>query len=187
MTVDGRPVLVVENFREDRAASGLRVRVVRPSSDSRLRTSIDGARARYERAIAGASLSDPRLHSAVERRVSRPLDEVVGRLFGTDRPPFDAIADEYRLRTTLHIPYSWPRLPMWFAVAAFSDTHSLLRLSLRSHKRLRYPARYFSAAHDALQRVDAQFTGRQGSSAFGLRMPAGSKARLTARIAATSA
>jgi hypothetical protein len=68
---------------------------------------------------------------------------------------YDAVNREYRRPTRLHLAWSWPELPMWLSVAELSATQCALRLSLRSRHRLRYPARYFHAAHSVLDKLAA--------------------------------
>lgn len=73
---------------------------------------------------------------------------------------YDAVDHEYRYAAELHVPWSWPALPVWIGVAEVSSSRSVLRLSLRSRRRLRYPARYFHVAHsvlgDVARRVHSQ-------------------------------
>ena len=64
---------------------------------------------------------------------------------------------EYRLRARLHVAWSWPDLPVRLAVGELGPDTSALRLSLRARRRLRYPARYFDAAHTALSDLESSF------------------------------
>ena len=69
---------------------------------------------------------------------------------------YDAVDHEYRYAAKLHVPWSWPELPVWIGIAELSQSTSMLRLSLRSHRRLRYPLRYFHVAHSALGAIAQQ-------------------------------
>jgi hypothetical protein len=82
------------------------------------------------------------------------------RLSGDARTPtYDAVDHEYRVRSRLHLAWSWPELPMRLAVGELTPTMCTLRLSLRSRRRLRYPARYFDAAHGALTALERRLDG----------------------------
>ena len=112
--------------------------------------------------------TNPRLRSVVEHRVRGPVTDVVRQLcadggieldglIADERVAhYDAVDREYRIRARLRLVWSWPQLPMWLSVGELSSTQSALRLSLRSRKRVRYPARYFHAAHAALDGVAAR-------------------------------
>jgi len=127
----------------------------------------------YERTIGIHRGSRPRTQSVVNRRVDRPATEVLTRLSEGDLQvragatllagnpavvTYDPIDHEYRVPCTLAIPLSWPRLPMWLAVGELSSNRSALRLSLRSRRRLRYPARYYHVAHNVLSRLASRLT-----------------------------
>ena len=71
---------------------------------------------------------------------------------------YDAVDHEYRYAATLHVPWSWPALPVWIGVAELSRSTSMLRLSLRSRRRLRYPSRYFHVAHSALGAIEQRIS-----------------------------
>jgi hypothetical protein len=112
------------------------------------------------------------MHSRVEHRIDRRADEAIESLCRDDgltvhagplrltadasRPEYDPFEHEYRLPCRLHLPWSWPDLPMWLAVGEVSSARGSLRLSLRSRKRLRYPVRYFHAAHTVLNRLESR-------------------------------
>jgi hypothetical protein len=66
------------------------------------------------------------------------------------RTTYDPFDHEYRVPSRLHLPWSWPDLPVWLGVGEVSTGRCALRLSLRSRKRFRYPMRYYHAAHAVL-------------------------------------
>ena len=76
--------------------------------------------------------------------------DTAGRVRVVTPVVYDAVDHEYRYAAKLHVPWSWPELPVWVGVAELSRSTSMLRLSLRSRRRLRYPSRYFHVAHSAL-------------------------------------
>lgn len=116
---------------------------------------IERLRRRYETAIGAYRDFHPRLQSTVEHRVAQPVAEVIDglRLHGATYDPFE---HEYRVPVELHLTWSWPDLPMWLIVGELSETKCALRLSLRSRRRVRYPKRYFNAAHAALCALEAR-------------------------------
>jgi hypothetical protein len=114
----------------------------------------------------------PRFGSVVDRRIGGAAGEVLDvlgsgvdvevratRLVASARAGYDPVEHEHRFRATMHVPWSKPDLPVWLCVAELTPSTSALRLSLRSRRRVRYPWRYFSCAHDVLdelrRRVDA--------------------------------
>lgn len=125
----------------------------------------------YDRTIGTHRDVRPRTHSRVEHRIDRRADAAFDALrcrdtieirmgslrlmADTTQPHYDPFEHEYRLPARLHLPWSWPELPMWLSVGEISSTRGALRLSLRSHKRLRYPIRYFHTAHAVLSRLEA--------------------------------
>jgi hypothetical protein len=128
------------------------------------------ARFRYAIVIANNRDSDPRMRSTVEHRISRRADEVVD-LLSRDRGrrfAYDTIDREYRLPVDLRLAWSWPRLPMWLGVGELSRAQCALRLSLRSRRRIRYPARYFYAAHSLLDGLTRRLDGPIGSQPSGI-------------------
>ena len=126
----------------------------------------------YARTIGTHRDVRPRTHSHVEHRIDRRADEAMDTLRTTgdvrvsvgplrlvadvSRAEYDPLEHEYRLPSRLHLPWSWPELPMWLSVGEISTTRGALRLSLRSHKRVRYPMRYFHAAHAVLTRLESR-------------------------------
>lgn len=127
----------------------------------------------YARTIGTHRSSRPRTQSLVDRRVERSAADVLSRLSTSDLEvaagptrlagnplavTYDPIDHEYRIPCTLRIPFSWPSLPMWLAVGELSSNRCTVRLSLRSRKRLRYPARYFHVAHAVLSRLELRLT-----------------------------
>ena len=126
----------------------------------------------YARTIGTHREFHPRMHSRVEHRIDAPAGDALATLCrdgdvhvcvgplrltaDSSHPSYDQYEHEYRMPCRLHLPWSWPELPMWLAVGEVSATRGALRLSLRSRKRLRYPARYFHAAHVVLSRLEAR-------------------------------
>jgi len=126
----------------------------------------------YARTIGTHRDFHPRTHSRVEHRIDARATDALASLCrdgdvdvhagpvrltvdGT-RPAYDRYEHEYRMPCRLHLPWSWPDLPMWLAIGEVSTTRGALRLSLRSRKRVRYPARYFHAAHAVLSRLESR-------------------------------
>jgi hypothetical protein len=122
-------------------------------------------RRKYEIAIGAYRTFNPRTQSSVEHRVGHRADAVIDALH-LEGAQYDPIEHEFRVPVDLHVPWSWPDLPMWLSVGEVSSTSCRLRLSLRSRRRLRYPRRYFSVAHatvSELERVLTTATARWGS------------------------
>ncbi|MEY2422913.1 MAG: hypothetical protein QOI95_2980 [Acidimicrobiaceae bacterium] len=122
---------------------------------------IASLRHRYDVAIGAYRDFDPRLLSTVEHRVDLSADAVIAHLH-LYRATFDPFEREHRVPFVLHLPWSWPALPMWLSVSETSPTMSALRLSLRSRRRLRYPKRYFHAAHAALRNLESDLLCTDG-------------------------
>jgi hypothetical protein len=120
---------------------------------------VDRLRHRYALTIGAYRDFDPRLHPTVEHRVVLRVDEVIDKLC-LRGAIYNLLEHEYRVPYELHLPWSWPALPMWLSVAELSSTRSALRLSLRSRRRLRYPRRYFNAAHTALTSLELVLASR---------------------------
>jgi len=57
----------------------------------------------------------------------------------------------HRTAATLSIRWSWPNLPVWIVAEPWWREHSVLTISLRTTRRLRYPRRYWEASHRALR------------------------------------
>ena len=126
---------------------------------------IERIRHRYDVTIGAYRGFNPRTQSAVVHRVGYRADEVVDAL-RLDDAAYDPFEHEFRVPVDLHVPWSWPDLPMWLCVGEVSSTACTLRLSLRSRRRLRYPRRYFNTAHTAVSRLEAAVTraiARSGS------------------------
>jgi len=177
---DGRlPAIVVEHISETRVPrtgptvhSTAAVAVHPPGHElfERLAAVVAAMKQDYARTIGTHRDFHPRMHSRVEHRIEQPATDALAtlcregdlhveagplRLTADDaQPRYDPYEHEYRLPCHLHLPWSWPELPMWLAIGEFSSTRGTLRLSLRSRKRLRYPARYFHAAHAVLSRLE---------------------------------
>jgi hypothetical protein len=131
-------------------------------------------RSRYEARFGANRGWNPR-RAVVEHRVPANARQILDRLqrqrplragdqhlrltSDARSPTYDPIDHEYRVRSRLHLAWSWPDLPMRLAVGELSPTMCTLRLSLRSRRRLRYPARYFDAAHRALTALESRLDG----------------------------
>jgi hypothetical protein len=128
-------------------------------------------RSDYSRTIGAYRSATPRTQSRVHRRVDRPAGEVLSRLSADDlvlavgpsrltacpkAARYDAIDHEYRIPCTLSLRWSWPALPMWLAVGELSSTRCAIGLLLRSHRRVRYPVRYFHVAHAVLSKLESR-------------------------------
>jgi hypothetical protein len=153
---DSLPPVEIESFAVERVSRAQAARVVveiRPPGYEL----IERLRHKYEITIGAYGDCEPRTQSNVEHRVGRRADDVID-LLRLDRPMYDPVEHEYRVPIKLHLPWSWPALPMWLAVGELSSTKSALRLSLRSRRRLRYPKRYFHAAHAALRDLEGHLT-----------------------------
>ena len=111
----------------------------------------------YDLAIGAYRTADPRMQSLVVHRVDVTATRVIEQL-QLNHADYNPLDHEYRLPFTLHVAWSWPGLPMWLSVAEVSSTKCALRLSLRSRRRLRYPKRYFHAAHAALYDLEVGLT-----------------------------
>jgi hypothetical protein len=118
---------------------------------------VERLRYKYNIAIGAYRAFDPRRQSTVEHRVGHRADDVIDAL-RLDDAFYDPFEHEFRVPVDLHLPWSWPDLPMWLSVGELSPTMCTLRLSLRSRRRLRYPRRYFNAAHAAVSRLESEIT-----------------------------
>ena len=119
----------------------------------------------------------PRRESRVEHRIDRGADETIDVVCLRDelrveagplrltcdatRAVYDAYVHEYRLPGHLHLPCSWPELPVLLSVRELTTTECALSVSLRSRKRLRYPLRYFHSAHRLLTRLESYVNARR--------------------------
>jgi hypothetical protein len=178
-TPDGGPAITIERVNGvglQPGPSSTLLDIAPPGTQlvRRLSAAAQRAQRRYEMTIGVHHGFDPRRRSAVEHRVPLPARDVIDALWRDDELPvtslalaahpastvFDPGAHEYRLPAELHVAWSWPRLPMWLTVGELSATRCTLRLSLRSRRRVRYPTRYFHAAHSALSRLEAQLAHR---------------------------
>jgi hypothetical protein len=157
---DALPAVEIESF-EVEAPRPFRRRTQRATVPFRPPgyEAIERLRRRYAAAIGVYRDFHPRLHSTVEHRVAQPVGEVIGVLC-LDGSTYDSFEHEYRLPIDLHLPWSWPALPMWLTVGEVSSTKCALRLSLRSRRRVRYPKRYFNAAHAALTALETVLASR---------------------------
>ena len=144
---DWLPAITIENFTTESHHAIGRRREVRQAHG--LTRAAERVRHRYDTRI-GAYLSySPRRMSRVERRVDDQAVDV-RRSLGL-RFEYDALAHEFRAPTHLRLRWSWPRLPVWLAVSEASTRGAVVALELRSHKRWRYPLRYYAVAHDFLR------------------------------------
>lgn len=71
-----------------------------------------------------------------------------------ERPDFECA---HRAAARLHIPWSYPDLPMSLGVIEWSSDRCVLDLTLRSRRRIRYPLRYYHACHRVLADLAARF------------------------------
>ena len=181
------PAILVEDYSEERVPRPWHADRPPPASLSihppgaelvrRVAATVTAVKLDYERTIGTHRDFHPRTHSRVEHRIDRRADDAladlchdpelrvsVGPLRLTGDPTharYDTVEHEYRMPSRLHLPWSWPDLPMWLAVGEVSSTRGALRLSLRSRRRMRYPVRYFHAAHAVLTRLESRL-GRTG-------------------------
>ena len=119
----------------------------------------------YARRVAPHRGFDRRRQSVVERRVPARAFDVVRALGaagclefaeGSLRPlttssVFDRVNREHVLPARLQLAWSWPSLPVVVGATDFSNTTTVLRVRLRRTSRVRYPIRYYEAAHAALE------------------------------------
>jgi hypothetical protein len=151
---DELPPVEIESFAVERVQ---RARPARAAAEFRPPgyVLIERFRHKYNATIGAYRDFHPRAHSVVEHRVAHRVDDVINglRLHGAI---YDSFEHEYRMPIDLHLPLSWPALPMWLTVGEVSSTKSAVRLSLRSRRRLRYPKRYFSAAHTVLTALESR-------------------------------
>ena len=181
------PAILVEEYSEERlphrwptgrsATGSLSIHPPGAEVVHRLSALLTAVKLDYERTIGTHRDFHPRLHSRVEHRIDRRAGDAladlchdpelrvsVGPLRLTADPThaqYDTVEHEYRMPCRMHLPWSWPDLPMWLAVGEVSSTRGALRLSLRSRRRMRYPVRYFHAAHAVLTRLESRL-GRTG-------------------------
>jgi len=170
------PGILVEEYSQERVPRPRQARPPAPQPElvRRLASALTAMKHDYERTIGTHRDFHPRTHSRVEHRIDRRADDAladlsharelrvsVGPLLLTgdaSRAQYDAVEHEYRVPCRLHLPWSWPDLPMWLAVGEISSTRGALRLSLRSRRRMRYPVRYFHAAHAVLTSLESRLT-----------------------------
>jgi hypothetical protein len=144
--------------------------VIRPPG-GQLADRVADAHRRYLAVIGNHRGCDPR-QVVVEHRVARRASEVVaalcavptvhveveGRSLSADggSVTYDSFELEHRLRASLRLRWSWPALPVWLSVSEQANGTCSLRLSLRRRHRIRYPSRYFHAAHSILDALADQ-------------------------------
>ena len=176
------PPIIIEDFAEERVRrtrppvlhghSAIALHPPGYEIVARLAAVVATVKQDYARTIGTHRDFSPRLHSRVEHRIGQRADDALAalsrsneltvsagplRLVGDpSRTEYDGFEHEYRMPCRLHLPWSWPELPMWLAVGEVSATKGALRLSLRSRRRVRYPARYFHSAHAVLNRLEAR-------------------------------
>jgi hypothetical protein len=126
------------------------------------------ARSRYEATI-GAHRGWDRRRCVVEHRLPGAAAHVLDQLCrdGDIRSAdahlafhgdvgaltYDAVDHEYRVPSRLRLRWSWPALRVRLAVGELGPDRCVLRLRSAS-RRLRYPARYFEAAHTTLTALE---------------------------------
>jgi hypothetical protein len=117
--------------------------------------------ARFARVGDIRSQSRIRLHAwtplpdLIERLGDSPLDIVDHdrHLLRSEGPLRPARRGAYRTAATLSLRWSWPHLPVWIVAEPWWRDHTVITLSLRSNRRLRYPRRYWDGAYRALRGV----------------------------------
>jgi len=153
------PPIEVERFEV--VEPGLRPRIRSIGRQSRAVEAFEQIRRRYDALIGSNRRFSPRRESRVERRVELSVDDVLHAIPLAFE--YDPIEREFRAPMRLAVRWSWPRLPVWFAVAEASRRYTTVSVRLRSRKRWRYPIRYYPTAHDFLT------TGRWDSGSRGGR------------------
>lgn len=178
-TVDDHPLVVVELLPSAARGSTFEAFAppvlveLRPPGDAAAQRVVESARRMRHTYLAQIGVHrgcDPR-HHAILHRLAMGADDVVVALGaaperhwsadGLDlaadvaHPAFDSVEHEHRFAARLHLAWSWPDLPLWLAVGELTPTRCTLRLTLRSRRRWRYPARYFHAAHAALTALES--------------------------------
>jgi len=130
---------------------------------------------RRARMALGPPSSHLRQRSLVECHLRAPfaaVATVLGPGVRTDRlhvvgplRPIGADPSEgVRAPARLQVSWSWPDLPVWVSVRPWSSTRSVLGIELRSHRRPRYPRRYFGLGHRALNGLRAVLPEDDGRS-----------------------
>ena len=115
---------------------------------------------------------NPRRNSRVRQHVFLPFAQVQRRLpveatvvrAGSGRleltTSFEPVAGgAVQARATLRLWGSWPTLPVWVTVEPWWRSRTVATLTLRSSRRLRYPRRYFGAAHAAMREMSDLVSG----------------------------
>jgi hypothetical protein len=117
-----------------------------------------------ESLVAGDRGWDPRKSPSVLHRVHAGADAVVAfveqrepvatesavLVIGEEPASVDRFEHELLFSGELHLRWSWPPLPMVLAVGPLQPDRATVRLTLRTHHRLRYPYRYYRATHGIL-------------------------------------
>ena len=179
---DALPSIRIEEFREERprhrrptpSPTAVLTRVNPPGYEQllELQRAAASVRVHYERTIAVHRGFPPRLQSRVDHRIECSAQQAWTELCRGDgvrvelgalrlvtdptRIMYDSFEHEHCVHGRFHLPWSWPSLPVWVRVGEFSATHCRVGLSLRSRKRLRYPLRYFHAAHTVLTELETR-------------------------------
>lgn len=179
-SLDARPAIAIERVTgvDLQPGAGSTLLEIAPPGTQlarRLTAAAQRAQRRYQMTIGIHQGTDPRRRSVVEHRVPLAAGDVIAAICRDEiklstpaltltadptSTAYDARTHEYLLPSALHLAWSWPALPMWLAVGELSATRCTLRLSLRSRRRLRYPTRYFHAAHSALTGLESQLARR---------------------------
>jgi hypothetical protein len=159
---DGLPVISIEDFSVELPSAIRRPRTVYRREQftehiadmvrrHRLAQRVADAIRWYELNIGSYRAYSPRLQSRVERRVDGAVDDIV-RMLGLEFV-YDATEGEFRAPAELHVPWAWPRIPVWLGVGAASRRLTVLSITLRTRRRLRYPRRYYATAHELLTAI----------------------------------
>jgi len=188
------PPILIEAFREERPRFSLGRRdTAEPALTrhppghefaARIGSRVRAIRQDYERTVGTHRDFHPRMQSHVEHRIERCAADAIGAMTRVDvlrltvgplrlagdpkRTTYDPFEHEYRVPSRLHLPWSWPDLPMWLGIGEVSTGRCALRLSLRSRKRLRYPVRYYHAAHAVLSALESRLAAKNGTQSRGI-------------------
>jgi hypothetical protein len=113
----------------------------------------------------------PRHDSSVRQHVFLPFGEVRHRLPVEETvidagsfslavtTPFEPTSrGGMRAPATLRLRWSWPALPVWITVEPWWRSRTIATVALRTTRRVRYPRRYFGAAHVAMREFNDLIT-----------------------------
>src|SRR5690349_11738851 len=123
---DWLPAITIEDFTTELHRTLSRRREVR--SPRGFTRAVERVRHHYDTRIGAYRAFNPRHASRVELRVPVSVEDMMRTLV----LPFeyDGVAHQFRARTHLHVPWSWPRLPVWLAVSETSTRGAVVSLQL---------------------------------------------------------